>query len=122
MICNERVIHKIVAGDTLWSLAGTYNTTVTNLMNLNPDVEVYNLTIGSDLVVCQPPRPITPTVPVQPPRPITPTVPPISPVRPPIHHDRILELLEFILRWIRDHVGGTEANHIISMLCKYLQK
>ncbi|SNT42221.1 N-acetylmuramoyl-L-alanine amidase [Bacillus sp. OK838] len=43
--------HKVVAGDTFYSIAKKYNTTVANLQALNPSVNTNALQIGSILIV-----------------------------------------------------------------------
>lgn len=43
--------HTIVKGDTLWSLAKKYNTTVGNLRKLNNNIDPLKLTIGSKIRV-----------------------------------------------------------------------
>lgn len=43
--------HKIVAGDTLWSIAQKYGTTVARLKALNPEIDVLALRIGGVLVI-----------------------------------------------------------------------
>jgi hypothetical protein len=72
----------------LYALARKYNTTVTRLLQLNPNVEVYNLQIGSGLTICpgedykpEIPTPITPEFPPCP-TPITPEFPPYYPENP----------------------------------------
>ena len=38
--------HKIVAGDNFWALSRKYNTTVPEIMAMNPGVDPYQLQIG----------------------------------------------------------------------------
>ena len=52
MYCQNRVIHRIEAGDSLYQLARQYHTTVTELILLNAGVNPYNLQIGKKLVIC----------------------------------------------------------------------
>lgn len=52
MYCQNRVIHRIEEGDSLYQLARQYHTTVTELILLNAGVNPYNLQIGKKLVIC----------------------------------------------------------------------
>ncbi len=52
MYCQNRVIHRIEAGDSLYQLARQYHTTVTELILLNAGVNPYNLQIGKKLIIC----------------------------------------------------------------------
>jgi len=52
MFCQNQIIHTIQPGDTLYRLAIIYGTTVPTLLALNPGVDIYNLQIGSGLVIC----------------------------------------------------------------------
>ena len=45
------VNHTIVYGDTLYTLARNYNTTVHDILNANPDIEPYNLRIGDVITI-----------------------------------------------------------------------
>jgi hypothetical protein len=134
MQCNNQVIHTIQQGDTLYSLARRYNTTVNRLLDLNPGIEVYNLQIGTGLVVCPglgvtvpPVLPVPPigTVPVVPPVTAVPpiaTLPPISPIPMPTfptlpNNDMILELLRMIVRFIREQLGDGAARDILCTIC-----
>jgi|GEM_PF-4200146 len=80
MKCQNQIIHTIQKGDTLYALARKYNTTVTRLLQLNPNVEVYNLQIGSGLTIC-PGEDFAPVYPENPATP-TPTLPPVFPTNP----------------------------------------
>lgn len=101
MQCTNQVMHTIQPGDTLYSLAIRYNTTVSNLLDLNPGVEIYNLQIGSGLVVCQPP------------------VPPTTPI-PPIGTlpagEKFRELLSLTLCWLAEQFGEDTARGIIQSI------
>ena len=105
MNCSTQITHTIKLGDTLFSLARTYDTTVSKLLELNPGVEVYNLQIGSTLIICQPETP-----------PVTP-VPPIGTI-PNI--DNIRELLLYIIKWVRENFGEQSVHTILSMICRDL--
>ncbi len=49
---NYRVhIHVIEKGDTLYKLARIYDIKLTDIMRLNPYVNVYNLNIGDELLI-----------------------------------------------------------------------
>jgi hypothetical protein len=100
MLCQNSIIHTIVAGDTLYSLAIRYNTTVSTLLALNPGIDIYNLQIGSGLIVCPNLRP-TP-------------IPPIGelPICP--QPENIRELLMFIINWIKQHYGETQYRDIMN--------
>lgn len=132
-ICHNQIIHTIRSGDTLFSLAERYNTTVGQILMLNPGTDIYNLQIGASLIICPgttvkpvPPigtlPPITPVPPIGPmPPPITPpigTLPPIAPVPPigPSLPDLIRELILFILNWIREHLDENEARKLMTAL------
>lgn len=52
MYCQNRVVHKIQEGDSLYKLARQYHTTVTELILLNAGVNPYNLQIGKKLTIC----------------------------------------------------------------------
>ena len=52
MNCQNRMVHTIQEGDSLYRLARQYHTTVTDLILGNPGVNPYNLQIGMRLFVC----------------------------------------------------------------------
>lgn len=99
MNCTQPVTHTIQTGDTLYSLARRYDTTVTALLDLNPNIEVYNLQIGSQLLIC---------------RPDVDVVPPVGEV--PAHY-QIKELLRHIVRWVRENLNETAALEVIGAIC-----
>jgi len=74
---------------------------------MNPGIDVYNLQIGSTLVIC----PGEMAVP-----PIAPIPPPVTPV-PPIGNipctDSLRQLLLHILRWIREHFGEDNTRRMM---------
>ena len=118
MNCSTPVTHTIQAGDTLYSLARRYDTTVTNLLDLNPGIEVYNLRIGTTILVCRPN--ITPVPPIGVvPAPITPELPPVE-MMPPAEMFR--ELLQLILRWVREQFGEAGAREILSVICEEFRR
>lgn len=43
--------HTVVKGDTLWSLSSKYETTITALLALNPNITPDNLQVGQKLIV-----------------------------------------------------------------------
>ena len=97
MHCANQFTHTIQPGDTLYSLAIRYNTTVSRLLELNPDVEIYNLTIGSGLIVCPPKTP-------QPPIECTPPT------------DKFREWFALTLCWLAEQFGEDEARKIVRSL------
>lgn len=46
---KDQIIHLIKAGDTFWSLAKTYNTTVEKLLQLNKGIDPHLLQIGEQV-------------------------------------------------------------------------
>lgn len=52
MYCQNKIIHVVEEGDSLYKLARQYRTTVTELILGNPGVNPYNLQIGMQLNVC----------------------------------------------------------------------
>ena len=52
MYCQNRMVHTVQEGDSLYRLARQYYTTVTELILGNPGVNPYNLQIGMKLYVC----------------------------------------------------------------------
>lgn len=52
---SRRKFHTIQSGDTLWELAGRYNTTVEAIMAANPGVNPNNLFIGDTITIPDPP-------------------------------------------------------------------
>ena len=52
MYCQNRIIHTIQAGDSLYKLSRQYKTTVSELILGNPGVNPYQLQIGMELAVC----------------------------------------------------------------------
>ncbi len=53
MRCQNRLIYTVKEGDTLYRLAKTYHTTVSELILGNPEVNPYNLQVGMKLKICQ---------------------------------------------------------------------
>jgi hypothetical protein len=98
---NGTCTHTIQQGDTLYSLAIRYNTTVTKLLELNPGVEIYNLRIGSQLVICRP-------TPVEPPTPPTSNCP-----------DKIRELLMLVIEWYAEQFGDDKARTLVESICNH---
>lgn len=45
------VTHRVVRGETLWLLAEQYNTTVSAIRTANPDIDPFNLQVGTRLVI-----------------------------------------------------------------------
>lgn len=52
MYCPQQITHVIRRGDSLYQLAKRYNTTVSDIMELNPGLNPYNLVIGTSLIIC----------------------------------------------------------------------
>lgn len=52
MYCQNRIVHTIQSGDSLYKLSRQYKTTVTELILGNPGVNPYNLQVGMELTVC----------------------------------------------------------------------
>lgn len=52
MYCQNKIVHTVQAGDSLYKLSRQYKTTVTELILGNPGVNPYNLQIGMKLTVC----------------------------------------------------------------------
>lgn len=52
MYCNNKIVHTIKEGDSLYKLSRQYMTTVTELIMGNPGVNPYNLQIGMKLSIC----------------------------------------------------------------------
>ena len=51
MYCQNRMVHTVQEGDSLYRLARQYHTTVTELILGNPGVNPYNLQVGMKLYV-----------------------------------------------------------------------
>lgn len=86
MYCQNRIVHTIQQGDSLYRLARQYDTSVTELILGNPGVNPYNLQIGMKLQICPgrgyegtdtdvPARPVIPIIPSVPGMPGMPGMP-----------------------------------------------
>jgi hypothetical protein len=102
---NGTCTHIIQQGDTLYSLAIRYNTTVTKLLELNPGVEIYNLRIGSRLVICRPEPPVV--------------EPPV--IEPPTVNcpDKFKELLMHFVEWFAEQFGDDKARELVESICNH---
>ena len=112
MECTNPIVHTIVAGDTLWSLSQRHNTTVERILAMNPGTEIYNLQIGSALLICPGITPVPPIGEITPPE-IIPPMPPVA-CLPPV--DVLRELIMLVLNWIREQFGDAHADKIIESL------
>lgn len=52
MYCQNRIVHTVQSGDSLYKLSRQYKTTVTELILGNPGVNPYNLQVGMKLMIC----------------------------------------------------------------------
>lgn len=52
MYCPHYLSHTIRQGDNLYHLAQHYQTTLTMILSLNPNIDPYNLRVGSALNIC----------------------------------------------------------------------
>lgn len=52
MLCPQKLTYVISQGDNLYQLARYYQTTVPHILSLNPNIDPYNLQIGSSLIIC----------------------------------------------------------------------
>ena len=52
MYCQNQLIYTVQAGDSLYRLAKTYHTTVSDLILGNSEVNPYNLQVGMKLKIC----------------------------------------------------------------------
>ena len=52
MSCPDQITYAIRQGDNLYQLSRHYGTTVQALLALNPNVDPYNLILGSELLIC----------------------------------------------------------------------
>lgn len=52
MNCSQQISHTIRPGDNLYQLARYYQTTVPGILSLNPNIDPYNLQVGSSVTVC----------------------------------------------------------------------
>lgn len=122
--CANQILHTVRAGDTLFSLANRFNTTVGRILALNPGTDIYNLQIGATLVICPGIMPVPPIGTIPPVTPVPPigTVPPappvmpIPPIGPSLPSEAVRELIMCILRWVRDILGESEARRLMMAL------
>jgi LysM repeat protein len=54
MCPNETFPHRVKPQETLWTIANRYNTTVSEIMLVNPGLHPYNLRVGT--LICIPKR------------------------------------------------------------------
>lgn len=52
MYCQNKIVHTVQSGDSLYKLSRQYKTTVTELILGNPGVNPYNLQVGMKLTIC----------------------------------------------------------------------
>ena len=104
--CPNQIVHIIQAGDTVYNLSVRHRTTVDAILALNPGIDVYNLQIGSKLIICPGVFPVPPIAPL----------PPVRPV-PPIGTfpctDALRDLVTHILRWIREQFGENDFRRMM---------
>ena len=49
--CDDCTFHTIKSGDTLYSLSKMYNVPLIAILKANPDVEIFNLQVGSRICI-----------------------------------------------------------------------
>lgn len=52
MDCTNSITYMVRPGDTLYTIAMSYGTSVQNILNYNPHINAYNLRIGEVLIFC----------------------------------------------------------------------
>ena len=52
MHCPQQLTYLVRQGDNLYQLARYYQTTVSDILSQNPNIDTYNLQIGSTLTIC----------------------------------------------------------------------
>jgi len=52
MFCSQPIKHIICPGDTLYRLARYYQTTVQAIQARNPEINPYNLLVGTTIIIC----------------------------------------------------------------------
>lgn len=52
MNCQKTATHTVKAGDSLYLIAKKHHMTLEEIIGMNPEVDPYNLSIGSEIVIC----------------------------------------------------------------------
>ena len=52
MYCAKNITHTVKRGDTIYRIAKMHQTTVPEILVLNPGINPYNLNVGDELIVC----------------------------------------------------------------------
>lgn len=53
MYCAKNITHTVKRGETAYRIAKMYQTTVPDMLVMNPGINPYNLQVGEELIVCK---------------------------------------------------------------------